>query len=152
MLVRAAATVVSLLLVLSVAACGSSASNTTQPDGLFVSVSGAWVRAAASGGLTAAYLTITNDGLDDQTLVGVSTPAAKSASLHETTTKDGVTGMQPIGGVAIPGGETVVLEPGGYHIMLEGLTGDLVAGQVVEFTVTFEGIGAIGFPAEVRAS
>ena len=152
MLARAAAPLLSLLLVLSVAACGSAASNTTHPDGLVVSVSGAWVRAAASGGVTAAYLTITNDGLDDQTLVGVSTPAAGSASLHRTTTKDGVTGMEPVGGIAIPAGGTVVLEPGGYHIMLEGVVGDLVAGQVVQLTLTFDGIGAIDVPAEVRAN
>lgn len=152
MLARAAASVLSLLVMLSVAACGSNAGNTTQPAGGFVSASGAWVRAAASGGVSAAYLTITNGRLDDETLVGVSTPAARSASLHETTTKDGVTGMQPIGGIAIPAGGTVVLEPGGYHIMLEGLVGDLAAGQVVQLTLTFEGAGVLNVPAEVRAN
>lgn len=152
MLARAAASVLSLLLAFAVAACGSAASNTTQPAGGFVSVSGAWVRAAASGGVTAAYLTITNGGLDVETLVGVSTPAARSASLHQTTTTDGVTGMQPVNGIAIRGGGTVVLEPGGYHVMLEGLTGDLAIGQVVQLTVTFEAAGSIDVPAEVRAN
>jgi len=63
-----------------------------------------------------------------------------------------VTGMQPIGGIAIPAGGTVVLEPGGYHIMLEGLVGDLAAGQVVQLTLTFEGAGVLNVPAEVRAN
>lgn len=152
MLARAVASVLSLLLVLSVAACGSAASNTTQPAGGPVSVSGAWVRAAASGGMSAAYLTITNGRLDDETLVGASTSAAQSASLHQTTTKNGVTGMEPIGGIAIPAGGTVDLEPGGYHIMLEGLTGDLAAGQVVQLTLTFEVAGPLNVSAEVRAN
>ena len=152
MLARAAAFVLSLLLVMSVAACGSGASNTTQPAGGFVSVSGAWVRAAASGGMSAAYLTITNGRLDGETLVGVSTPAAQSASLHKTVTKDGVTGMEPVDGIAIPVGGTVVLEPGGYHIMLEGLAADLAVGQVVQLTLTFEAAGAINVSAEVRAN
>ena len=152
MLARAAASLLSLLLVLSVVACGSAASTTTQPAGGFVSVSGAWVRAAASGGMSAAYLTITNGRLDDETLVGVSTPAAQSASLHQTTTKNGVTGMEPVDGIAIPAGGTVVLEPGGYHIMLEGLTGDLAAGQVVQLTLTFEGAGPLNVSAGVRAN
>ncbi|MCJ7712653.1 MAG: copper chaperone PCu(A)C [Chloroflexi bacterium] len=152
MLSRAAVSALALLLALSVMACGSSASKTTQPAGGFVSVSGAWVREAASGGVTAAYLTITNGRLDDETLVGVSTPAAPAASLHQTTTTDGVTGMEPVDGIAIPAGETVRLEPGGYHIMLEGLTAELAAGQVVQLTLTFEGAGAIDVPAEVRAN
>lgn len=153
MCARAAASIFSLLLVLSVAACGSAASKTTQPAGGFVSIGGAWARAAQSGGTTAAYMTITNGTLSDDTLSAVSTPAAASATLHETMAAgSGMTGMQPVDGIGIPAGGTVTLEPGGYHVMLEGLTGDLVVGQVVRLTLTFKGAGAIEVSAEVRAS
>ena len=153
MLARAAASILSLLLVLSVAACGSAASKTTQPAGGFVTIGGAWARAAQSGGTSAAYMTITNGTLSDDTLTGVSTPAAASASLHETMAgASGMTGMQPVDGIRIPAGGTVTLEPGGYHVMLEGLTGDLVAGQVGRLTLTFKGAGSIEVSAEVRAS
>ena len=153
MLARAVASMLSLLLVLSVAACGSAASTTTRPAGGFVSVSGALVRAAQAGGTTAAYMTITNGTLAVDTLESVSTPAATSASLHKTSTDaSGMTGMQPVDGIIIPAGGTVTLEPGGYHVMLMGLTGDLAAGQVVRLTLTFKTAGAIGVSAEVRAS
>jgi copper(I)-binding protein len=153
MFARALASFLALLLVLSVAACGSAASNTTKPAGGFVTIGGAWVRAAASGGTTAAYLSVTNGTLAEDTLVSVSTSAAKMASLHETKTDSGgMTGMQPVDGIKIPAGGTVALEPGGYHIMLEGLTGDLAVGQTVRLTLTFKGAGAIEVSAEVRAS
>jgi copper(I)-binding protein len=153
MLARVAASILSLLLVLSVAACGSAASNTTQPAGGFVSIKGAWVRAAQSGGTTAAYMTITNGTRADDTLVAVSTPVAASASIHETSTDaSGMTGMHPVEGIKIPAGGTVTLEPGGYHVMLMGLTGDLAAGQVVRLTLTFKTAGTIEVSAEVRAS
>jgi copper(I)-binding protein len=153
MLARATASILSLLLVLSVAACGSAASNTTQPAGGIVTIGGAWVRAGQSGGTTAAYMTITNGTLSDDTLTAVATPVAASASLHETKTDaSGMTGMQPVDGIKIPAGGTVSLEPGGYHVMLMGLTGDLAAGQTVRLTLTFKGAGAIEVSAEVRAS
>jgi copper(I)-binding protein len=153
MLARATASILSLLLVLSVAACGSAASNTTQPAGGIVTIGGAWVRAGQSGGTTAAYMTITNGTLSDDTLTAVATPVAASASLHETKTDaSGMTGMQPVDGIKVPAGGTVTLEPGGYHVMLMGLTGDLAAGQTVRLTLTFKGAGAIEVSAEVRAS
>lgn len=153
MLARATASILSLLLVVSVVACGSAASNTTQPAGGIVTIGGAWARAAQSGGTSAAYMTITNGTLADDTLVSVSTSAAASASLHETKTDaSGMTGMQPVDGIKIPAGGTVSLEPGGYHVMLMELTGNLAAGQTVRLTLTFKGAGAIDVSAEVRAS
>ena len=105
-------------------ACGSSsaASPTAAPDGALV-VRDAWVRAADEGGLSAAYLTIANGSAADDALVGVSAPdLATSVSLHETTTgDDGMTGMHHTPSIAVPAGGTVALEPGGYHVMLEGL-------------------------------
>ena len=52
--------------------------------------------------------------------------------------------MRPLAdGLAIPAGESVVLEPGGYHIMLIGLTGDLNAGESFTLTLTFEKAGEV---------
>ena len=85
--------------------------------------------------------------------MSVSTDAAGKASLHQTTTDNsGMTGMQSMDGIKIPAGKTVVLEPGGYHVMLEGLTADLAAGSQVRLLLTFEQAGPLYVPAEVRAS
>jgi periplasmic copper chaperone A len=150
MRMRAGAAILTLVLALAVSACGSSAG---QSGGGFVTVGGAWVRAASGGATTAAYLNITNGTFSDETLVGVTTSVAQSASLHETTTDaSGMTGMQPVPGIPIKAGQTVNLEPGGYHIMLENLTGDLQPGGSVQLTLTFAQAGPLNVQAEVRGS
>jgi len=146
----AALLVLSLALVL--AACSPGGGSTASGGGI-VTVSDAWVRAAAKGRTTAAYLQIVNGRLSDDTLVGVSTDAAGKASLHETTTDDsGMTGMQPMDGIKVPAGKTVMLEPGGFHVMLENLTADLAAGSQVRLVLTFEQGGPLNVTAEVRAN
>jgi copper(I)-binding protein len=136
------------LLLLAVAGCSSSGGAT----GGKLTVTGAWVRVPATPDQTAAYLTVTNGTSNEDALVGVSTTAATSASLHETTTSSGMTGMQMTASVKIPAGQTVELKPGGYHIMLMGVIGDLKAGSTVELVLTFEHAGVVKVTAEVRAS
>jgi copper(I)-binding protein len=140
-----------LLVALVVAACGGSAG--PDADGsATVTVSDAWARAAAAGGVSAAYMTIANDGSAADALVGVSAPdVTASASLHETTTSaDGMTGMQHTPSIAVPAGGTVALEPGGYHVMLMDLTKALAPGDTVTLTLTLEGAGTVTVDAEVR--
>ena len=149
---RRLATLLVLSLALVVAACSSGGGSTASGGGI-VTVSGAWARAAAKGAESAVYLQIVNGRLSDDTLVGVSTDSATKASLHETKTGDsGMTGMQPVDGIKVPAGKTVMLEPGGYHIMLEGLTADLVAGSQIRLVLTFEQGGPLNVTAEVRAN
>ena len=143
-----------VLLAVALAACGSptTASPAGAPDGSLV-VRDAWIRAAAEGGLSAAYLTIANGDAADDVLVGVSAPdLATSVSLHETTTgDDGMTGMHHILSIAIPARGSLALEPGGNHVMLEGLTHDLVAGETVQLVLTFQQAGPVTVDAQVRA-
>ena len=150
---RPVAIVLFLALALAVAACGSSGVATQAPGG-FVTVGDAWVRAKEAGGTTAAYLTVTNGRVADDELVGVSAPEiTNDASLHETTSDgSGMTGMQHVDGIVIPAGQTVALEPGGYHIMLMDLLKDLKVGDRVTITLTFEQTGPVEVSAEVRAS
>ena len=151
---RAVTIVSALVVALVVAACGSSGTAPTPEAGGFVTVSGAWVRAKEAGGTTAAYMTITNGRLADDELVGVSAlEITNEASLHETTDDaSGMTGMQHVDGIVIPAGQTVLLEPGGYHVMLMNLLDGLEAGERVTLTLTFERSGPIDVIAEVRAS
>jgi periplasmic copper chaperone A len=152
MMSRAAAILAFLLVALSVAACGGSVGSGGSGAGTLV-VTGAWVRAAPAGAQSAAYFTIGNGTGADDTLVGVSTTAAQSAGLHQTTTDStGMTGMQMTESIKVPAGGSVALQPGGYHVMLTGLASALKAGASVELMLTFERAGVVRVTAEVRAS
>jgi copper(I)-binding protein len=65
-------------------------------------------------------------------------------------TSPGMMTMQPVDRIEVPAGETVSLEPGGYHIMLLALADPLEVGATVELTLTFEVAGAQVVRAEVR--
>jgi len=139
------------LVALFATGCTTGAAPTPSAGG-FVSVYGAWARPADKGADSAAYLTITNGQLRDDVLVGASTPAAASAQLHQTTTDaSGMTGMHQSDAVTIRAGRDLVLAPGGYHIMLMGLTQALTVGSTFPLTLTFEETGPVTVAVEVRA-
>lgn len=110
-----------------------------------IEISGAFTRAtlpnAPVGG---GYLTITNKGAADDRLVSVSTPAAGTSQIHEMKMVGDVMKMNEVeGGLVIPAGGSVALEPGGYHLMFMDLKGPLVEGQSITVTLTFEKAGTV---------
>ena len=62
----------------------------------------------------------------------------------------GMMTMQPVDSVPVPAGETVELKPGGYHVMLLDVQKELVPGDTIEVTLTFELAGEVTVTAEVR--
>lgn len=102
-------------------------------------VTDAWVRLPAVPGRPAAgYATVRGDASSDRVLVGVSSPVAERAELHESMAGDGGTmAMQPLGKVKLAQGETMTFAPGGKHVMLFGLSPDLRAGGTVPITFGF---------------
>jgi periplasmic copper chaperone A len=102
-----------------------------------------------SGPNSAAYFTIVNDGGVADTLIGASTDVAKSADMHQTKVENNVAQMMPVAKVEIPAHSTLEFKPGGYHLMLMGLTKDLAAGQTVKLTLQFEKSGSITVDATV---
>ena len=109
-----------------------------------------WARATPKGASTgAAYMTITNTGSKAARLSCASTAAAATCQIHEMAMSNGVMKMRPVeGGLEIKPGQTVMLKPGGYHMMLEGLKAPLKAGDTVEATLTSsDGVSAkVEFP------
>ena len=96
-----------------------------------------WARATPGNATTgAAYVTLTETGAAD-TLTGASTPAAKTAEVHETISDNGVMKMRPVGPLPLVAGTPVKMEPGGKHIMLMGLKAPLKAGDKFPLTLTF---------------
>jgi copper(I)-binding protein len=58
--------------------------------------------------------------------------------------------MRPIPRLPVPAGGSVEMKPGGYHVMLLGLTRDLKLGDTVDVTLTFEQAGVMTIEAPVR--
>ncbi len=97
-----------------------------------------WARATPAGATSGAvYLTVTEHGAPDR-LIGVSTPAAGMAMMHESYTESGVSKMRMLDGVALDPHKPVAFHPGAMHIMLEGLKGPLKVGATFPLTLTFE--------------
>src|SRR4051794_39089232 len=77
-----------------------------------VKVENAWARATPPRAeVGAVYLTLTASTPDR--LVGVTTPVAAKAEVHEMSTENGVMRMRETAGVLLPAGQPVVLGPGG---------------------------------------
>ncbi len=91
---------------------------------------------------SAGYLTIRNNGTDDDWLVAATSDLARKTELHSMTMDNGVMRMRQVeGGIPVPAGGTVTLAPGGYHIMLIGLKAPLHAGQAYDVTLDFRHAG-----------
>jgi copper(I)-binding protein len=110
-----------------------------------ISVTGAFTRATPPRARSAGgYLTIHNSGAAADTLTGASTDAAAEAAVHEMRMNGDVMEMSPVeGGLEIPAGGSVSLDPMGYHLMLTGLTGPFVTGQCVAVTLHFARAGDV---------
>lgn len=137
---------------LAIAACGSAATpSAAAPSASAISITDAWARPAAAGGQSAAYFTISNTSGATDALLSVTSAAAARVELHETTTNGtGMMGMHPLARLEIPASGSVQLKPGSFHLMLMGLTGDLVVGKTIQLDLVFEHGGKVVVTAEVR--
>ena len=118
-----------------------------------ITASGAWIRVAPTTDTpTAAYLVISNAGSQPDALLGVTSTAATTIQIHETSMgSGGMTGMHPVERIEVPAGGTVRLEPGGFHLMVMGLKNPLAAGGKVDLDLLFEHAGHVVVQADVRA-
>ncbi|WP_232622723.1 copper chaperone PCu(A)C [Pseudorhodobacter sp. MZDSW-24AT] len=92
----------------------------------------------------AGYMAIANEGGTADRLIGVEVPLVPRAELHVTELgADGVARMQHVESIEIPAGETLLLERGGLHIMLMGLSAPFEEGQMLPGTLIFEQAGRV---------
>ena len=82
-----------------------------------LTVEHAWARTSVQGQSgTGAFMTLT--AREPLTLVGVSTPVAGVAEIHEMKMEGDVMKMRAIASLPLPAGQRVEFKPGGYHFML----------------------------------
>lgn len=116
-------------------------------------VENAWVKEAPPvAKVHAAYLKLTNITAEPIDIVGVSAAGYHGSMIHRTVQKDGITGMEHIDTLSIAPQATVVLEPGGMHIMLMKPDRVLKAGDRVVITLEIDGGRSQMFDAIVRAA
>ncbi|MBS0448946.1 MAG: copper chaperone PCu(A)C [Proteobacteria bacterium] len=107
------------------------------------------VPAQVNGG---AFLSLKNEGSSDDKLIGVSGDVAGSVELHEMAMEGNVMKMRQVDGVALPAGKTVMLAPGGYHVMLLGLKAPLKQGDSFPLKLTFEKAGTTTVTVDVEGA
>ena len=98
-------------------------------DEMSLRASAAWSRPTVSAAMAGVvYVTVTDSGAPT-TLLRVSTPIAAKAEMHRSLMQNGMMEMLPVKSLSITQGSPITFSPGGYHIMLTGLTEPLSAGQ-----------------------
>lgn len=157
MTARITSPTITLALVSLVALAGCSSAEAERPSapsstaGGSVTVQDAWAKAAESG-MSAVFGDLTNTGVDDVTVVSVTSPASSMLELHETV-EDASGSMvmrEKDGGFTIPAGGELALEPGANHIMLMDLAEPLVAGAEITVTLTFSDDSTLDVTAPVK--
>jgi periplasmic copper chaperone A len=114
-----------------------------------VKVEKVWARptvAGQSGG--GGFLTITGGAAADK-LVSASAGVSKTVELHKMEMDGNVMRMRPVDAIEVPAGATVMLQPGGLHIMFIGLNKTLKAGDSFPMTLKFEKAGEVKVDVKV---
>jgi copper(I)-binding protein len=86
--------------------------------------------------MTGIFGKFTNHSDKTVTIAGGITKLSTMVQTHEVV--NGVM-QEKKGGIQIKPGETVILEPGGLHIMIMDITKPIVAGDKFDFTFLFTG-------------
>jgi copper(I)-binding protein len=125
--------------VVALAGCGAS-SLSAAPK---IEVSAARTPLPASPDVGAAYLTIKNESSQPDVLLSATSDVAAQTMVHHDVTTGITETMAPAGPVTIGPGKSLVLEPGGYHIMMMNLTRHLAVGDVIHVHLVFQRAGSI---------
>jgi len=110
-----------------------------------------WVREAPpSAKVLAAFLSIKNSGQSDRVLLSVETDGFEKVEMHKTEVHGKMTHMVPQKELIVPAGETVMLEPGGYHLMLMRPARSFSAGDEISLKFRFKDGEIVDLKAIVR--
>ncbi|UCM89167.1 copper chaperone PCu(A)C [Streptomyces marincola] len=134
---------------LALTACGTEEDDSddsgSAPE---LATSGAFVPEPVSGDMAAGFLTISNTGGTDDTLVSVTSDVAGTVEIHETVDN----AMRQVDGLTVPAGGEARLTRGGDHLMLLDLSRELVEGETVGIELHFETSDPIALDVPVEAT
>ncbi len=111
-------------------------STTALAQGAPVAADTAWARATVQGQKSSgAFVKLT--AREALQLVGVASPVAGVAEIHEMKMEGDVMRMRAVPLLNLPAGQAVELKPGGYHVMLMDLRAPLAPNTQIPLTLRF---------------
>lgn len=135
-----------IALMLGFAALSASA------GGVDIQIQNPWVLAAPPNvKVMAAYLGIKNNSGKPRILTNISSPVFGQVGIHRSVIHGDMARMEHLKELAIPPHASVVLKPGGLHLMLMDAKKPLQTGDQVPMTLTFQDGEKIAFIATVRS-
>lgn len=126
-------------------ACGAGGQDGAGDGPARLSFADSYIPLPPAGGTAAGYLTVRNDGGDDQ-LLKVSSPAAASVTMHRSTAST----MEQVERLEVPAHGALQLARGGNHLMITGWRKAPAVGDELELDLTFAKAGTIAVRVPVR--
>lgn len=109
-----------------------------------------WARATPTLPMAAGYGVLRNQCPHPLVVVSVRSPDFGTVSLHESVQEGGVSRMRAVERLPLPAGGSVLLQPGGLHLMLMEAKGELPEGARLHLTFGLEDGGQAA--AELRVA
>ena len=119
------------------AACSSSDNNSLNEKVKIKITDGYFLLPPPGRSVTAGYLNIQNNSEKDITLIGIDADKFSTIEVHEHRQEDGIMQMRKVDNLMIPSKGSIVMRPGGYHLMIFGITKDFVVDDVVDVNLKF---------------
>lgn len=122
--------------IIFLAACLAAGSNLQAQSQL--NWSAGYVNAPIPGqGAIAGYLSITNSGDEDDTLIGFSSAVAQMVQLHESSMSEGMMSMKHLPSIVVPAGGSLQMQPGGFHLMIMGVDNEVFEAGSLDIDIQF---------------
>lgn len=117
-----------------------------------ISVKNAWVRALPAGAkITAAFMEIQNKTAKDLEIVKATSSSFGLIELHQTVKHGDMMKMKKQKSFKIKAGQTLVLKPKSFHLMLFKPSQKFQKGQKIDFEFQTSDKKIVKFQAEVKA-
>ncbi|MEV7924862.1 MULTISPECIES: copper chaperone PCu(A)C [unclassified Kitasatospora] len=126
-------------------ACGAGGQGGAGGGAAKLSVADSYIPLPPAGGMAAGYLTVRNDGGQDQ-LVKVSSPGAESVTMHRSTPSS----MEQVPSLDVPAHGALEFARGGTHLMIMGWQKAPALGDELELDLTFAKSGTLSVKVPVK--
>lgn len=138
-----------LFIALLVTVSSTFAAAENNPNNDHITFTKPWIRLLPPTVMsTAGYVEINNSSTVADKLLNVWSPTINGVSVHQTKEVNGLLKMLEADNTTIPPNGKLILQPGGYHLMLMGVEKPLVENETVMICFEFEraGVVHVNFP------